>query len=1439
MKFPSGTPSAVRTAVGLYVRRRKALLCWNAFFWWLGTAGAIVLAFVLIDRFWECSQEFREIGPWSVAATAALVGLAIVCVALWRWRPFPVAVGLDQALPENLDRWATSLDLCTRLERGESVGAQMCVERLLADTDTETLPASALRQARWRSLAWSVTYVVIVMGALLTVQASNFFDLPLLWRRFWHPAHDLPRDSTIVAMLRAANGRPVEATARALPPIPEGETFTLEVALYRKAPGFSLWGQPQLVPLTPHVEGQRVQPRLELRDARGARVAELIRRGTAWRYAMRNLASRLELRVRAADGLTQWVRQEVISRIKIVSVKHNVRHPGYTRRPDVKGEPLPEDRLSLLEGSRVFVELECDSRYETVDATFEVLADRTAAESDGKRRLQAWLSRDYDGVDVKGTGQVKKVEKPQSRTLRVRRRRDNVAQFRLEVEQTGLLRMQAVGANGLPSLERVCVIEATKDSPPRITLTGIDPDTYIIPGEVVAYDYRAEDDLAVADIIFSWGSAGSAKSEVLAGEEYINSEQLGEKTVAGRELIQRMNYYVYGTAPFEFKLIVIDSKGQESVTEKFRIHIVNNDFVSRFQDGMEYLDRLGKRCRNYGNGVRGLDNQLAIITKAVGDRTTWPAEQEELLSDCLERASRIQIVGNPRERASYRFGGFPRRLRQSLALLLAAERLTLSPTKFVEMVRPIRGTTALPAVLKEARRVASEQIAVVELWERAIWAEKRRFLPERIYHEAHRVQYGLTDLETVRSQKDLYAKNFEFYTGKLDTIVKQAESLGKSMPELTALLPPMADARKSDDAAEILRAAEPFVTLLSRHRLPPSAELRALAERLAAIRNAPEPAKEALRAAVAEVLAAQGGHMVPLPLMQLALADAWARDALSGASDLLSERADPVEVWFATDQLGRDLRAYHADVRAGRFRLDPGKRRDLDAELRERAHVIRDLLDRCPELQAHRDPAVKQLETIMAGDVLAASPQLAARVATAARGRLPVVEKQLAERLRTLTAAMDKLAERYDAFGAAASEVYANPPPEEEQYTPEWRLLYVRARTLQVQGEAVEAVYRMALLVHLRSHLLSEQGPGDWPRWSGFHGLQLAMTIFALDVYQRMPFRMVASATRGRQLNWEAVRIAGQNGREAAEQLRRYAKLIRTLVSGHVLEHDFGPLARKTRTVGHLEGLQREFETLLPALKRATSREDLDGLAEKLRTSAMGRIALAEAVYAALGRECRALSEIEVDKRPDLLASSQRIQGLVKLRDSEHSIDSLDRLLVELKRARTPKAALKARLAQLQSDLDEELALLRSMQALPVINVQQRDNIRFRWRNEFWPIATKIAHYDRRWLTRVREGELALARELVDRVFPALKANAPASGVPLQYAILVEMRARQIAAERRRNRGISFLEQEAGPSLRLPKHIADEFFRARKRRSPVYFKELTEAYFDSLYRDLR
>jgi hypothetical protein len=98
--------------------------------------------------------------------------------------------------------------------------------------------------------------------------------------------------------------------------------------------------------------------------------------------------------------------------------------------------------------------------------------------------------------------------------------------------------------------------------------------------------------------------------------------------------------------------------------------------------------------------------------------------------------------------------------------------------------------------------------------------------------------------------------------------------------------------------------------------------------------------------------------------------------------------------------------------------------------------------------------------------------------------------------------------------------------------------------------------------------------------------------------------------------------------------------------------------------------------------------------------------------------------------------------------------------------------------------------------------------------------------------------ELDLARDLLLAAGRDSVSEEERRAVSMTYARYVELRARQMANEQRRNQGISFLEEDPGPQLRLPPHMAQEFMRARHRRPPAQFESRSEWYFQRLYRDL-
>src|SRR5438105_3842059 len=123
MNFPAQTPAAVRDAVGAYSTRRKLIACTTALAACVGAAGLIALAYLLADRLVEWPAAGRVTGP-AICLFALGVGLFAIARALrHRECPLSVAIRLDQALPENQDRWSTALEMSAARENESAQGS--------------------------------------------------------------------------------------------------------------------------------------------------------------------------------------------------------------------------------------------------------------------------------------------------------------------------------------------------------------------------------------------------------------------------------------------------------------------------------------------------------------------------------------------------------------------------------------------------------------------------------------------------------------------------------------------------------------------------------------------------------------------------------------------------------------------------------------------------------------------------------------------------------------------------------------------------------------------------------------------------------------------------------------------------------------------------------------------------------------------------------------------------------------------------------------------------------------------------------------------------------------------------------------------------------------------------------------------------------------------
>jgi len=931
MRFPSKTPSVVRNAIRLYARRRVTVAITAVLALGAGVCGLTCVAYLIADRLVEWPAEWRQTGPWLVAAVALATALGLAWRLLRSEPARAIAIRLDQKIGANEDRWATSLDLSERQARGESVGHPQAVDRLYRETESGTPAQAAVSVAPVRRR--NITLVVAFLAAVAfgAVHTSGFFSLPLLWQRFWSPFANLPRDSlTQVRIIEVVgSGPPQGRRGHQTYSIPENEAFVIKVEVLPAARPPSREAEAE-----PGSPGP--VPRFELADREGAIVSsELIRTGKVWTFARPDVTEAMRFRIRVDDALTEFFELSVEPRIKITAFKHSIRFPGYAKLPEVREQPLEAERLNVLQDSRLEFFVECDRPIQQIDAIFELLEDRAEAEPAATRsaREQWQLGRTHERKD--------KGPEEKRRTLRVKVRKGTDATFRMRADHAGVLRVRAVGENGLAGLERVCVIEPIRDMPPRISITGLEPDTHIVPGELVGFQYQAEDDLAVSDIYLSWGTAGGARTGDLAGEEYLRNSQFGERMVLGKLTIQRMNYARYGTEPFVFQLIVSDSKGQESRSGEYRIHLLSDTYATRFRAGMEFYQMLAGAARYYQYRLRELSNQLNILSAAAGERTTWPENQDKLMEDLTKIATGLLYqVG--RERASHFYSGWPQRMQRSIALLLAMERCVDSSAAFQQSVKRLRRTNDLPTAIAQLRERIASQAKLAQLWEGAAASEAGRFKPEAVLQSVRNLRQRLKRMHAIRSDPGLYEANLTFYRGQLrELIVAARELTGMRTQELVPVLDLLEKQLPEADPAELTKGLRNLERILSTHTLPLSQPLHEALQELDRRATADPEMRRRLLVAIAEAVTSRESDGASPPFDDLKLCRLWMKGTLADGGSWYRLPAEVLDLSGMADRLLRLWRRHKLNTEMRRYELNPDEGDDVERNCANRLSCFR------------------------------------------------------------------------------------------------------------------------------------------------------------------------------------------------------------------------------------------------------------------------------------------------------------------------------------------------------------------------------------------------------------------------------------------------------------------------------------------------------------------
>ena len=266
------------------------------------------------------------------------------------------------------------------------------------------------------------------------------------------------------------------------------------------------------------------------------------------------------------------------------------------------------------------------------------------------------------------------------------------------------------------------------------------------------------------------------------------------------------------------------------------------------------------------------------------------------------------------------------------------------------------------------------------------------------------------------------------------------------------------------------------------------------------------------------------------------------------------------------------------------------------------------------------------------------------------------------------------------------------------------------------------------------------------------------------------------------------------------------------------------PAADADRTA-YLLVIGREFRGIAPFLAA-----DDPGLTQKAKARLLaepaGQTGLREALYLKLTRHRGVLSDQarspqqltrETMALQHTLAASGESTFLETIREKLKELDSVRAAGGQERSDEWPARHLRA----LASGLDDEIEAARSGMAMPSVRA----------------LSKRYRGAGHQWLESLQEAQVGLLREvcLLGMEPPGRTATLRLSR---QYARLIERRAREIYRQGRRNRPLDIEAHGVPPAIRLPEHLAREFFKARNLKSPEAFRTEIEAYYDELYRDL-
>jgi hypothetical protein len=681
----------------------------------------------------------------------------------------------------------------------------------------------------------------------------------------------------------------------------------------------------------------------------------------------------------------------------------------------------------------------------------------------------------------------------------------------------------------------------------------------------------------------------------------------------------------------------------------------------------------------------------------------------------------------------------------------------------------------------------------------------------------------LSHLDEVKSSKSVYEANLKFYVTEATSILANGKSLTEIADKISGELAPLESSLVSGKPDTIQRALTNLELVLSMHAPPFSSALENVLEQ---VRQSPlDHVSERLQVGAAESLRFRSSESQIRPFSDYELARLCSKQNVTENANWYRLPSRPAEVWLTAQHLLEVTQAFRRDQQMNRFALNPEAAEDVAAEIREEALILKELIAAAKAgvgVTALAEPNANQLSAALDQLIKYPSGNTNA-LASAVTGLQPTgvqdlqsMQPDLIASMTTFMKALQRTAEIYEQMAVGIEKSLQG-----EGGKVRWGKWQNVALYQEARLRAIETGYRNALFFRMAYAFVQDGANHVWANWEALYRLQLLLLIDGEGGFDKVTVRFNAASPK-------ALSIIPGHARKFATQLREHVAVMERTINGQAQDFDFEKFMGDTKTLGYLTLLQKEFAEVAKAFGSKDTEQK-----GRLGQTRFGKMVTNEG-------DVRTLTSISDQLKgkasraafPRILSTAQK--EIKTGSEAEELLNEITALNSELNKMTDKELAL--RISELTTNLQDRLDTLYGQVQLPPINMQRHNNVRdfSQTARTYWPIRAIINSFDHRWNIRMRDAEIDLMRHLIHLSDAANKRV----DLGLNYSRLVSLRARQVGRERRRNRGISYLEQNDGPRLKLPRHIALELMRARNKRPPAQFKEKSEEYYKQLLKDM-